>query len=267
MPGKFFDARHSTRLNKEFTTMPIIATTNGPISFLETGTGRPILLLHGIQGTARTWDAVAPLLSERYRVISPNLRGRSDSHSPQNPEAYRLQNFACDLAAVVEMIAEPVLIVAWSMGVSVTLELLRKQRREQISGLVLVSGTAFAGDQARWFSSSTITEVEQEARERGRKLALVEAAHPRAVAAAWRHVQQADFRDFLPSIDYPTLVIHGADDDQCPIGHGRLLAEKIPGAQLNEWADCGHNPMAHDPQRFARAVARFAPDRDRADLA
>lgn len=242
--------------------MPIIDTSNGPVSFLETGTGRPIILLHGIQGTARTWDSVAPLLKADYRLVSPNLRGRSDSHSPQNPEAYSLQDFAYDLAAVMETIAEPVLIVAWSMGVSVTLELLRKQCSAQISGLVLVSGTPFAGNQARWFSSTTIAEVEQEARERGRRLALVEAAHPRAVAAAWHHVQQADFRDFLQSIPYPTLVIHGTDDDQCPIAHGRLLAEKIPCAQLDEWAGCGHNPMANDPERFARAVARFAQTRN-----
>jgi pimeloyl-ACP methyl ester carboxylesterase len=238
--------------------MPIITTGEGPVSFEESGAGDPIVLLHGIQGTARTWDAIVPLLNAHHRLVCPNLRGRADSHSPVDPQAYTLKGFASDLSAVMKPIAEPAIIVAWSMGVSVLLELLRQGHAEQIRALVLVSGTAFAGVEARWFHSTTLSGLEQEAQERAAKLHLVEAAHPHAVAAAWRHVQQADYRDLLPTIPYPTLVVHGSDDDQCPIAHGRFLAQQIPHAKMNEWKGCGHNPMAHDPRRFAGVITEFA---------
>lgn len=238
--------------------MPTIMTDDGPVSFRESGTGHPLVLLHGIQGTAKTWDAVVPMLSADYRLICPNLRGRADSHSPVDAQAYTLKGFASDLASILASVCEPAIIVAWSMGVSVTLELLRQESSAPVRALVLVSGTPYAGHEARWFHSTTLPDLEQEARERAEKLHLVEAAQPQAVAAAWRQVQQADYRELLPNLPYPTLVIHGSDDDQCPIAHGRLLATSIPGAKMDEWTGCGHNPMAHDPVRFSRVVASFA---------
>jgi pimeloyl-ACP methyl ester carboxylesterase len=78
------------------------------------------------------------------------------------------------------------------------------------------------------------------------------------VAASWQHVRLTDFRDELETICMPVQVLHGALDDQCPIAHGRLLAQRIPGARLDEWPGAGHNPMAADPVRFADAVDRFA---------
>lgn len=47
----------------------------GPHSFLTSGEGEPLLLLHGIPGSALTWEQAGSLLSERFRVIIPDLRG------------------------------------------------------------------------------------------------------------------------------------------------------------------------------------------------
>ena len=237
--------------------MPIIESSSGRISFCELGAGAPIVLLHGIQGTARTWDTVVPLLEPKLRVITPDLRGRGESYIPVEAEAYRLEHFASDLLAVLEMIGRPVVLVAWSMGVSVTLELLRGHPGIRMRGLILVSGSPHVGHEACWFRGATADEVADEARERARRISLVEAAQPHAVAASWLNVQKADFRRMLPEIAIPTLVIHGLDDDQCPIDHGRQMAQSIPDAQLDEWADTGHNPMARDPIRFARTIADF----------
>jgi len=238
--------------------MAAIQTSDAIVSFTDIGVGTPIVLLHGIQGTARTWDAVAPLLWNRHRVILPNLRGRAESSTPDEPEAYRLSAFASDLLSVLDFIGQPTLLVAWSMGVSVTLELLRQHPQVHLSGLVLVSGSACVGTEARWFSGKSAAEVAQEARARADRLSLVEAAKAHAVAASWMQVQQADFRSLLPTIKSPSLIIHGVDDDQCPLNHGRIMAQSIPGAWLEEWTDTGHNPMAKNPARLAEAILQFA---------
>lgn len=234
-----------------------IATAAGPISLVEHGQGAPLLLLHGIQGTARTWDAVGAVLAETQRVVAPDLRGRGASLAPDDPEAYCLPGFADDLQAVLEWIGQPAVLVAWSMGVLVALQRILTHGGRDLRGLVLASGSACLGDDARWFQGATADEVAQEARERAERLALVEAAAPHAVASSWQHARQVDFRPLLPQLTVPTLVIHGIDDDQCPVAHGRLLAAQIPGARLDAWRDTGHNPMAKDPQRFAAAVNTF----------
>jgi pimeloyl-ACP methyl ester carboxylesterase len=238
--------------------MPHIDTPSGPLTYLDQGAGPVLVLLHGIQGTARTWDAVAEALAPRYRVLRPNLRGRGGSHSPPGAEDYSLAGFAADLAAILRAVGEPAVVVAWSMGVSVALEMLRSFPDVRPRGLMLVSGTPCAGDEARWFRGASAAEVAEEARARGVALALTEAALPHAVAASWQHVRLADFRGELEKISVPVQVLHGALDDQCPIAHGRLLAQRIPGARLDEWPGAGHNPMAADPVRFAAAVDRFA---------
>jgi pimeloyl-ACP methyl ester carboxylesterase len=237
--------------------MPFIDTAGGPVAYLDEGAGPPLVLLHGIQGTAKTWDRVAPLLAPRYRVVRPDLRGRGDSLTPADAGAYRMQGFADDLDATLAMIGRPAVVVAWSMGVSVTLELLQRQSAAQPRALVLVSGTPFVGTEARWFTGAGAQEVAQQARERATLLGLTESASPQVVAASWQEVQQADYRDLLRRIAIPTLVIHGARDDQCPLSHGRLLAQGIAGARIEEWDGTGHNPMAHDPVRFAAALDAF----------
>ncbi|WP_035683918.1 alpha/beta fold hydrolase, partial [Azospirillum brasilense] len=69
--------------------------------------------------------------------------------------------------------------------------------------------------------------------------------------------EQAFHGRTLAAVSVPTLVVHGAADDQCPLSHGRAIADAIAGAELEVWEGCGHNPMAHDPQRLADALAAF----------
>lgn len=49
---------------------------------LEEGHGDNVVLLHGWPHTSHSWRHVMPILSKRYRVIAPDLRGLSDSSRP-----------------------------------------------------------------------------------------------------------------------------------------------------------------------------------------
>jgi class 3 adenylate cyclase len=60
---------------------------------------------------------------------------------------------------------------------------------------------------------------------------MVHGASP-ASAVAWLDMAaETDVRGVLPAITRPTLVIHREDDVIIPVGHGRYLAEHIPGAR------------------------------------
>ncbi|MCG5238085.1 alpha/beta fold hydrolase [Xanthobacter oligotrophicus] len=216
------------------------------------------VLLHGIQGTAAAWAEVAAHLGGERAIWMPNLRGRGRSPVPDEPGAYTLDHFATDLHAVIEAAAGPVTLVGWSMGVLVSLTYLDLYGADKLDALVLASGTARPGHDAVWFHADTADAVAEEARERAVRLALTAYATPTAVARAWASVRATDLREALSRIALPTLVMHGEQDDQCPLAHGSLIAAGIPDAALEIWPAAGHNLMAHDPERFAQSLLRHS---------
>ncbi|MEK9943059.1 MAG: alpha/beta fold hydrolase, partial [Gammaproteobacteria bacterium] len=52
-----------------------IKTSGAELFIRHRGEGKPLVLLHGFPQTGAMWHRVAPALSERYRVICPDLRG------------------------------------------------------------------------------------------------------------------------------------------------------------------------------------------------
>lgn len=83
--------------------------------------GPPILLVHGLASSARTWDLLAPLLAERFRVIALDQRGHGESDKPD--DGYDLPTAVADLHAVIEslQLGRPTL-VGHSWGGNVVLQ-------------------------------------------------------------------------------------------------------------------------------------------------
>ena len=71
-------------------------------------------------------------------------------------------------------------------------------------------------------------------------------ASPAASRAVWRVATGTDLRAALPLITVPTLVLHSTRNDFVPVGHGRYLAEHIPGAKFVELDTADHVPWASD---------------------
>ncbi|MFF0493213.1 alpha/beta fold hydrolase [Nocardia sp. NPDC004068] len=78
----------------------------------EGGTGVPILLLHGLMGSARTWRAHVPWLREFGHVYTVDAAG----HGRPAPAELRTEAFVADLAAATADIAEPMIVIGHSMG-------------------------------------------------------------------------------------------------------------------------------------------------------
>ena len=53
------------------------------VSYRAAGSGPALLLLHGIANSSDTWARVAPLLSDRFTLIAPDLLGHGESATPR----------------------------------------------------------------------------------------------------------------------------------------------------------------------------------------
>ena len=76
-------------------------TLNGVrLHYVIAGKGEPLLLLHGVPKTHFYWHKIIPILSEKYTVIAPDIRGFGDSGKPQS--GYEMENIAKDLAMLMD---------------------------------------------------------------------------------------------------------------------------------------------------------------------
>ena len=85
------------------------------------GTGRPVVLLHGLASSCHIWDLVAPQLAEDFSVIAVDQRGHGLSDKPES--GYDFASVGQDLLGVIQArgLERPV-IVGHSWGADVALE-------------------------------------------------------------------------------------------------------------------------------------------------
>lgn len=100
--------------------------------------GPPIVLVHGLASSARTWDLLAPLLAPLFRVIAIDQRGHGESAKPD--EGYDLATAVSDLRGIVEHFAlDRPMLVGQSWGGNVVLQY-AVDYPDELSRLVLLDG-------------------------------------------------------------------------------------------------------------------------------
>ena len=102
--------------------MPSSVINGVELHFDDTGSGQPLVLVHGAWTDRRSWDLVAPSLAERFRVVTYDRRGHSQSERP--PGQGSVHEDVADLAALIESLSlAPAHVVGTSFGGSITLRL------------------------------------------------------------------------------------------------------------------------------------------------
>lgn len=89
------------------------------ISFRRSGSGPPLLLVHGTTADHSRWVPISPHFEQHFSVYAMDRRGRGGSSDSPN---YDLMREVEDVAAVVEAIGEPAFILGHSYGAVCTLE-------------------------------------------------------------------------------------------------------------------------------------------------
>ncbi|SOY69021.1 putative hydrolase, Alpha/beta hydrolase fold [Cupriavidus taiwanensis] len=223
----------------------VLVTGQGPLA---------VVAMHGIQGTRAAWLPLAQQLADRCTFVLPNLPGRGRAMPPADVQACSLDAGAEVLRRTLRnYVRGPFVLAGWSMGVSVALAYLagaRKHPGQPVPAeLLLVSGTPRL-NAVRWFAAAPGKALMQAIAARERRLGLREAADHRTVAWTWESIRHADQRDALGQVRCRTLVIHGSEDDDCPLAHGEMLANGIADAELLVLQGAGHGVLTQCMQEI-----------------
>lgn len=102
------------------TTMETVTSADGtPIAYERAGSGPPLVLVHGTTADHTRWDPIRPAFEEHVTVYAIDRRGRGESGDATE---YALDREAEDVAAVVDSVDEPVVLLGHSYGALCALE-------------------------------------------------------------------------------------------------------------------------------------------------
>jgi aminoacrylate hydrolase len=253
----------------------------GPIhlSYVERGSGDPILFIPGLIGLAAQWSHQIEHFAARHRVVAFDHRGAGDSDKPL--QVYTMALLAQDTVALLEALGiAHVHIVGASTGGAIA-QVLAVDHPSRVRSLTLVSTWARPDAYYRRIQemrrrvllamgvepyvklSSIWTAGPAQFRDmlsalEAQEAAQVEQAAPLEVMAARIDATlEHDRLDDLPRITSPTLVVVADDDTLIPPYLGATIAAAIPGARLVHMRQGGHNCFREDPKTFNRILEEF----------
>jgi len=247
------------------------------IAYQRAGEGPPLILLHGFIADSRVWQRQNEELSRDFSVIAWDAPGCGESSD--TGEGFAMAEYADCLAGLLDAIgvsAAHVLGLSW--GGTMALEFYR-QRPAAVLSLILADTyagwTGSLGKDAaerrlarclwesqmpaeewvpQWvpdaFSNSALQELLAEL------ATIMSDFHPVGFRAMSRAVVP-DFRDVLPQVRVPTLLIWGDSDRRSPLTAGEAMRDAISGSQLVVIPGAGHVSNMEQPELFNAAVRDF----------
>jgi pimeloyl-ACP methyl ester carboxylesterase len=271
------------------------------VTYRTAGRGPVLLLLHGIATSSQTWERVAPLLSERFRLIAPDLLGHGESATPRGD--YSLGAHANGARDVLTALGhERATVIGHSLGGGIAMQF-AYQFPERCERLVLVSSGGLGREVHLLLRAAalpgadyvlpllTLSRLLDVGRGVGRLLRRTPVMPDGDLAVlaqgfasldnggsrqAFLHTVRAVIEPSGQRVSahnrlalaalMPTLIVWGERDSIIPARHGVAAHDAMPGSRLEIFPGAGHMPHDDDPRRFAEVLTAFCESTDAARL-
>jgi len=257
----------------------------------QTGSGPPLMLLHGFTGSCDTWSTFVSSLGRHFQMIAVDLPGHGHSDTPADLQRFRMERAGRDLLALLDRLGmDRISLLGYSMGGRLALHV-ALAAPARIRALVLESATPGIPDSAdraarrkadedlamvleceglepfvdRWerqslFASQTRLPAAIRKQLRGQRLGNNPIGLAQSLRGAGAGVQEPLWEQ-LSAVYQPTLVITGADDAKYR-QIGREMAEALPAASFVVIPNAGHAVHLEQPVAFERHVLQFLKEKN-----
>ncbi|MFN8188767.1 MAG: alpha/beta hydrolase [Gaiellales bacterium] len=259
--------------------MPHVRVNDCDLYYEESGTGRPVLFVHGLWLSSRFFHRQLTSFAARSRTVVVDLRGHG--RSERTGAGHTVAQHARDLAAFCEALElRDVVIAGWSMGSLVTWELIRQLGPDGIRGMVVIDQSP---SDLRWpdwpdgpLDVPTLHHLHSAVQEQDPELPaafirLLFKDEPAPDELAWMAAEVAqippgiaapilfeqtvvDYRELLPQLTIPTLLCIGRVEGIVTVAAGEYMRDRIPGAELVIFEESNHVPFLEETERFDRVV-------------
>ena len=249
------------------------------LPYVEQGdaTGVPVILLHGVTDSWRSYEPVLPHLPEDIRAVAVTQRGHGEAPKPES--GYLIEDLAGDVVGLMdELEIGRAVVVGHSMGSWVARQI-AIEHPERVLGLVLAGSfqasvaaepdvaaamreladvpDPVTDEVARAFQLSTLaTPIARE------QLDAFVAESLKVPAGIWRDLflgfAEIDQADGVAELAIPALLVWGDRDEFIPREVQDELLETLPEARLEVYEGVGHAVHWERPKRFAADVAAFS---------
>ena len=263
-----------------WTTQPRFSSPEG-LSYVRSGDGPALVLIHGVGLRAEAWSAMLPYLAPHYKVFAVDMPGHADSDFVSGRA---LENYVEPIQKFVENLEGPVGVIGHSKGAMIALEI-AAALPDRIAGVAALNAIYRRSDAAarsvqtraaqldgatqidptstleRWFGARPAGDMQKAAEACG---AWLTAGDPRGYADAYHvfahHDGPADA--LLAGLTCPALFLTGADDPNSTPAMSEAMAKQAPSGTAISIADAAHMvPMTHAAEVAAAILDSFVPER------
>jgi 3-oxoadipate enol-lactonase len=250
---------------------------NGTVNAAQSGEGPALFLFHSLLSDRTSFDAIAPKLSQSFRLIVPELPGFGKSRAVSGGLADVADRMA---EAVKEGGGDETIVLGNGYGGFVALQMAIRHPGIASKLILADCGAAFSEEGRQAFRNmaaaskakglSGITDVAMrrlfapdfQAKHpdlmRDRREAFLK-TDPDVFRSACDALAELDLRPQLSQVKIPVLVLVGEHDEATPLPMSYELAAGLPNARLIIIPGCAHVPQLQSPEVFLDAIGDFLP--------
>ena len=249
----------------------MLSTVDGlSIAHASSGSGSPVVLLHGWGATGAAMSGIALALAPDHACHTLDLPGFGDSPPPPEPRGVRdYAHLVIHWLAALGIARAS--FIGHSFGGRISI-VLGAEHPTLVDRLILVDSAGIRPTPSTWRGIALalaragqslpvpgfLGPVQARARDavRGR-LASDDDQQAGALRPTFRKVISEDLRPLLPSIHAPTLLVWGELDTVTPVADAHIMEREIPDAGLVILPGAGHFSYLDCPDRFATIARVF----------
>ena len=270
----------------------ITAKDGTTINYIRLGKGSPVIFLHGWSSSAKDWLPFASELADHHEVICWDARGHGGHHLAEGSSTH-IRDMAADLQQLIKHHnLENITLVGHSMGALTLWQYIRDFGCERLSGVCIIDQSPKLVTDDQWhngiygnFNHAANTRLISKLREDFAEglLQLVANGYNRKsyenyqrnsrgfqqirehlqtlegepLVQCWESLTAADYRDVLPQVSVPALLIYGDESQFYSQKVAEYVRDNIPLTELHIYENSDHSPQLWHRERFVWDLQQF----------